>query len=55
MPVVIPGTASRAVEVPAPRAVKSAVRDVAGRPASEAAGMTFAGMVFVRRFSRIVT
>ena len=54
-PVVIPGTDSRAEEVPAERAVKSDVRDVLGRPASEAAGMTFAGTVVVRRFSRMVT
>jgi hypothetical protein len=52
---VIPGTASRADEVPAERAVKSEVRDVVERPACEAAGMTFAGTVVVRRFSRMVT
>jgi hypothetical protein len=48
----IPGTFSN---VPALRAAKSVVSDVAGRPASLAAGITFAGIVVVRRLERMVT
>src|SRR5271168_2700898 len=49
---VMPGTRSK---VPVARFVKSAMREVLGRPASSAAGATYSGTNFASLLSRMVT
>lgn len=55
IPVVIPGTFSRAEDVPAAIAVKSEGIELSGRPAFSAAGITLAGRVVFNRFESMVT